>query len=315
MVDVVIPAYNRRKFIGETVDSVLAQTYKDLEIIVVDDGSTDCTGDYLKSRYAKESRFRYIWQENAERSVARNLGIKAGSGEYVAFLDSDDLWLPEKLEATMRLLLANPEMVMAVTWFDLIDDKFNILQTVKTSCEPDVTGKSFAIRMVAQNQIGSPTPVIRRQALFDAGLFCLDPQVLCFEDWELWTRVSCFGKVGVVPQVLARHRIHPGNTEKALTPEYYITVVANMKRVLSATHWNELKNEALKCYWTRLKNTPPQNLYQRVRAVYSGVYTFGSDFYPVFFDGSRLDFVRFLIGKVTLSRLRRLRTALCLGRS
>ena len=126
MVSVVIPTHNRVEFIGETVDSVLAQTYTDLEVIIVDDGSSDGTGDYIRSRYADDSRVRYIWQENAERSAARNRGIDEARGEFVAFLDSDDLWLPKKLELQMQIMEARPEVVMVLGWtsrFGLQEDR------------------------------------------------------------------------------------------------------------------------------------------------------------------------------------------------
>lgn len=307
MVSIVIPAYNRRNFIGETVDSVLAQTYNELEVIVVDDGSTDGTGDYLRSRYAGDSRFHYIWQENAERSVARNTGIKAAKGEYVAFLDSDDVWLSGKLDAQMRLLLANPKMVMAVTWYEFCDEHCESLQVINSPSMEDVASGDFAVRMVAGNQIGSPTPVIKRQVLLDAGMFCLDSKVLCFEDWELWSRVCCFGKVGVVPAVLARHRIHPGNSEKPIKPENYIASVANMQERLSRVQWAALEDMAVGSYWARLRTDPPRSLYRRTQALAAGVSVFGKALCAEVIGGPRGAFIRFLVGPVMFRGLRRLK--------
>ena len=94
-VSVVIPTYNSSQFIVETLESVFAQTYKDYEIIVVDDGSTDNTKEVLQPY---TSRIKYIYKENGGPASARNVGIKSAQGEYIAFLDSDDRWLPEKLE-------------------------------------------------------------------------------------------------------------------------------------------------------------------------------------------------------------------------
>ena len=105
-ISVVIPAYNHGRFLREAIDSVLAQTYAPLEIIVVDDGSTDDTEQIVRS-YG--DRVRYIRQQNAGVGAARNNGIANARGEYVAFLDSDDLWLPEKLAVQVEYMRRHPE--------------------------------------------------------------------------------------------------------------------------------------------------------------------------------------------------------------
>ncbi len=106
-ISVIIPAFNAGRFINRTIDSVLAQTYKDYELIVVDDGSTDNTGEAVKSYGEK---VRYIYQPNAGDGPARNTGINAAKGRWIAFLDHDDEWPPEKLVAQMKLLSANPDL-------------------------------------------------------------------------------------------------------------------------------------------------------------------------------------------------------------
>jgi len=106
-ISVIIPAYNHARYLAEAIDSVLAQTYAPLEIIVVDDGSTDGTPAVAAS-YG--DRIRYIRQENAGVGAARNNGIAAARGEYLAFLDSDDIWLPEKLEREIALFDADPQL-------------------------------------------------------------------------------------------------------------------------------------------------------------------------------------------------------------
>jgi len=285
-VSVVIPTYNRREFIGETIDSVLVQTYRKIEVIVVDDGSTDGTAEYLKTRYHGESRFRYIWQKNSERSIARNTGILQSRGDYVAFLDSDDLWLPRKLEAQMGLMSANPDLVMTVTWFSLINDKGDTLQTCNFPNVDEVASDRFAVFMVAQNRIGSPTPLIKRKALFDAGLFC--PALSLGEDWDLWTRVSCSGKVAVIPEVHALHRVHQGNSERDLTPGDYINVVSKMKKTLQKPFWIRLNDEAARSYWRRLQDFPPRTWFSRGYALINGLLVFGGFFYSnIFFSSWR----------------------------
>ena len=98
LVSVIIPVYNREKFLAEAIDSVLAQTYRPIEIIVIDDGSTDKSGEIARS-YAET---KYIYQDNQGVSVARNIGVDAAQGEFLAFLDSDDMWLHNKLETQIN---------------------------------------------------------------------------------------------------------------------------------------------------------------------------------------------------------------------
>src|SRR5687768_12542943 len=109
-VSVVIPAYNYGRFVGAAIESVLGQTFADFELVVVDDGSTDDTGDVV-ARYS-DSRLRYIRKENAGLPAARNTGIRAGTADLVAFLDADDTWLPGKLAAQAPLFAADPGLVL-----------------------------------------------------------------------------------------------------------------------------------------------------------------------------------------------------------
>lgn len=116
-VSVVIPTYNRSDCLPRAIDSVLGQTYGDVEAIIVDDGSTDGTGEMLRERYGSERRVRYHYQANTGISGARNAGLVRTTGAYVGFLDSDDEWLPWKLELQIACLAAHPELGM--TWTDM----------------------------------------------------------------------------------------------------------------------------------------------------------------------------------------------------
>jgi glycosyltransferase involved in cell wall biosynthesis len=120
LVSVVIPSYNRAYCIATTIDSVLAQTHGNLQIIVVDDGSKDATRALISERYRHESRVAYIYQANAGVSAARNHGLRLATGDYLALLDSDDIWLPWKLEAQLRCLAALPSAGMIWTDMDAI---------------------------------------------------------------------------------------------------------------------------------------------------------------------------------------------------
>jgi len=232
MVSVIIPTFNRVTFIRDTVDSVLSQTVHDMEVIVIDDGSTDGTGELIRTHYAKEPRVRYIWQENAERSVARNHGIRVATGEFIAFIDSDDLWHPTKLERQMECFMANPQLVMVHTdWCQLYEDGIIVPIGMK---DPSCAQGNMFGAMVYHNLIGTATPLVRRWVFDQIGGFNEDRRLLCFEDWEMWTRIAVLGPVGYITEVLATRRRHAGNTEKAVDPMVYRrfveTIVRSVKR-------------------------------------------------------------------------------------
>ena len=124
-VSVIIPAYNCAHYICHAVDSVLAQTFPDFELVVVDDGSTDNTRELLK-QYG--SQIKYIYQQNKDMTAARNTGINHSSGEYIAFLDSDDIWLANKLERQIVLLDQAPEVGLVYCWHYYIDPAGNRCQ-------------------------------------------------------------------------------------------------------------------------------------------------------------------------------------------
>jgi glycosyltransferase involved in cell wall biosynthesis len=127
LVSVVIPTYNRAYCIGRTIDSVLSQTHRHVELLVVDDGSTDGTAEMLEAKYREEPRLRVLRQANQGVSAARNTGLKAATGDFVALLDSDDLWLPWKVEAQLACLEAVPEAGMVWTDMDAVAPSGEVL--------------------------------------------------------------------------------------------------------------------------------------------------------------------------------------------
>ncbi len=230
LVSVIIPTHNRKQLLAEAVDSVLAQTFPNLEVIVVDDGSTDGTGEMVRERYAREMRVRYIWQENGERAVARNRGIAAAQGDFVAFLDSDDAWLPQKLEKQMPLF-ADPAVNLVHCGYSIIDH--NGAKVRDLVRDEGVTGDIF-FNMIYQNEIGSPTAVVRHRTIERAGLFCANPLLLTFEDWEFWTRMCYGSRVAYVAEPLALYRVHGGNTERPVSAASYRAFLREIFRCVSA---------------------------------------------------------------------------------
>jgi glycosyltransferase involved in cell wall biosynthesis len=183
LVSVVIPTYNRGHCIGACIDSVLAQTLGDFEIIIVDDCSSDDTADRVAA--FTDPRISYVAQpSNQGGAAARNAGIRRARGEFVAFLDSDDLWLPEKLEKQIEgMRLAGPKCGLSYTWLRCVDDNGN--ETMRIN--PDIDGDCFE-RMLVSNFIGSfSNLVVRRALLVEEG--GLDENFRSCQDWDLLIRL------------------------------------------------------------------------------------------------------------------------------
>lgn len=186
-VSVIIPTYNRAYLVGRAIQSVLNQTYQGFEIIVVDDGSTDNTEEIIRN--LNDPRIYYIRHEkNRGGSAARNTGIRAARGEYIAFLDSDDEWLPGMLSCQMQVILNAPRqigVVYSAYW------SFNREGTVKvywprTGTVPEKN--RFRENIYKQNFAITSSALIKREFLDIAGGF--DEKLPRLQDWELWMRLS-----------------------------------------------------------------------------------------------------------------------------
>lgn len=206
-VSIIIPTHNREKFIDETIQSVLDQTYKDFEIIVVDDGSTDGTKQKLEKF---NSKIKLIEQSNLERAQARNNGVKNSNGVYIAFLDSDDLWLNNKLEKQIALLDTNKDLVLTYGQSLRINEQGQRTKPVKRQKE-GYSGNIFE-KLLLRNLVVSATPIIRRETFEKTTGF--DSKYIPYEDWEFWLRLSLLGKFHFINEPLAYYRIHPTQSVK-----------------------------------------------------------------------------------------------------
>lgn len=185
-VSVIVPTYQRRDLVLHAVASVLAQTQRHLELIVVDDGSTDGTGVTLAGL---DERLRYLWQENRGVSAARNAGIREARGSVVAFLDSDNRWLPDHLEVVLGALARHPQAVLASTCPDF-------LLSGRERPEEAALVEPLPQALVG-NTVGFLSCVaVRRDALLTAGGF--DERLMVAEDNDLWTRLALLGPFSYV---------------------------------------------------------------------------------------------------------------------
>lgn len=206
-VTVVIPAYNAMRYLPETMETALAQTFTDFEVLVVNDGSTDHTAEWVSQ--VTDPRVRIVSQENKGLAGARNTGIAHAKGEYIAYLDADDLWEPTKLEKQVRCLDENPEVGLVYTWTALADqDGKSTGRVISSHAEGNVWQELIEFNMVC---CGS-TPLIRRSCFDVVGLF--SPDVSPSDDWDMWLRIANKFSFGVVKEALIRYRQHPSNSSK-----------------------------------------------------------------------------------------------------
>lgn len=218
-VSVIIPAYNQEKFIEQSIDSVLAQTFSDYEIIVVNDGSTDGTAQLLE-RYG--TRIRIISQTNAGLSQARNAGIEVSKGEMLAFLDADDLWYPWMLSRMVSCLEKNSETDFVAGSCDLIDEtgrfirkaypySFELKSRIQTDCFRELAlGNPFAIHTL-----------LLRKTCFKYHRF--DPTLKALEDWDLWLRLTG-----------DQHKVHLVNIPVALYRRHIRSMTFDIERMEAA---------------------------------------------------------------------------------
>jgi glycosyltransferase involved in cell wall biosynthesis len=183
LVSVIIPTYNSADYIEEALQSVFEQTFQDFEIIVIDDGSTDGTGEVLK-KYG--DRISYLFQENNGPSSARNRGIRAARGEYIAFLDADDLWVSTKLEKQVSLFLQRKGLGMVTTGACSFDEKGVFGYSAdkrKTLMVGDIARNIFL-----RSNIGTPTVMVRKEIFDSIGFF--EENIRQSEDDNMWIRIA-----------------------------------------------------------------------------------------------------------------------------
>lgn len=204
-VSVIIPTYNRAQFISQTIDSVLAQTFTDYEIIVVDDGSTDETAQILAG-YGNQ--LRLFSQANSGPSAARNLGLQVAQGEFVGFLDADDLWYPEMLATTVSHLCTNPQIDLICGAWDVIDETGQMIRPANTPSSVQSSVQADFLRTIATGNRFLPLAMLfRRKCFACCGVF--DTTLKGVEDWDLWLRLAVHGhKIDLVDIPLARYRRH-----------------------------------------------------------------------------------------------------------
>lgn len=204
-VSVIIPTYNAANYITEAIDSVLSQTFIDYEVIVVDDGSTDNTRDIIRKYNGK---IKYTYQKNSGTSAARNTAIRESRGEYLAFLDADDLWLPEKLEVQVKFLDQNPDLAFVCSDSYVIDKSQKIINIWAKGIRNYETFES----LYEENFVLILTVLMRKSCLLNVGGF--DEELIISQDYDLWLRIAKKYKFKHLNIPLAKYRLHQNNISR-----------------------------------------------------------------------------------------------------
>ena len=225
LVSVIIPVYNGEAFVVEAVNSALAQTYSNLEVVIVDDGSPDNAAKLVQTRYQDEARVRLVRQPNTGTAAARNTGIRYARGTLIALLDQDDRWLPEKLVRQVPLF-DDPQVGLVHTGGCVVDVETGRITSTYHAAEqlalPD---------LVRWCKVGCATTLIRRDVLDQIGLF--NPDLGGVDDWDMWIRIAAAGyKVRGIAEPLVEIREHTDNQGKRFEQLYsrVLTVIENTAR-------------------------------------------------------------------------------------
>lgn len=222
-VSVITAAYNRPKYLSEAIESVLAQTCGDWELIIVNDGSTNETPAVIERYAAHDARIRVISQPNQGLAKARNNGIAAARGRYVAFLDDDDVWRPKKLAKQVAWCDANPQAGLCFSQAVLTDAALNPLRVF-----PDSWPSTFE-ELATRNRIPLPTVMVRRECLECVGGF--DETLRRSTDYDLWLRITRRYAFGCLPEPLALYRRHGQNMSLEPAGRHYACLAIFRKQL------------------------------------------------------------------------------------
>ena len=236
-VSVVIPTFNRAQLISEAINSVLNQSYEHVEIVVVDDGSTDNTADIV---HCFGNRVHYIYQENSGVCIARNIGVLNSNGDYLIFLDSDDILIPGMITKLASALDDNQDFGAAYCGFQEIDGFGN----VKYQSPLDRPSGNVFVEMVTQSLCIVHSVMMRRKCLARAGLF--DPSLKMYEDMEFNIRLAAYFPFVFIPEYLVQYRLAYSELSKHKSDagiKIYLNKLMHWKKDgrLNTKHWQTLK--------------------------------------------------------------------------
>ena len=210
LVSVMMPAYNAGRFIAEAIESVQAQSYPDWELLVVNDGSTDETA-VIAQRYTHDPRVRLLHKENGGEASARNVALENSRGEFIAYLDSDDGWLPHHLEVTIQHLAAHPEHDAVYTDGYHYDPQGRRGSPLSSNRRGPYNGRLYEALVWSSNIFGPPICVVLRHDLVARHRLRYDTRIVIGPDWDFFIRYTDLAQFGYVDERTCLYRVHETN--------------------------------------------------------------------------------------------------------
>ena len=261
LISVIIPVYNGAKTIRKTIESVLNQTFLDFELIVINDGSQDATLEIVDS--FKDSRLKVFSYPNTGPSQSRNRGISHASGKYISFIDADDVWRADKLEAQLQVLHANPQATVAYSWTDYIDESGQFL---RRGAHISVTGDVFKYLLLANFLENGSNPLICAHALAEVGGF--DESLTHAEDWDMWLRLAAHYQFVAVPSPQIFYRVYDNSSSSNVFKlEAGCLQVINRAFTQSPESLQYLKRHSIANIYKYLTNKALEGVPQRRRSL------------------------------------------------
>lgn len=237
LVSVIITAYNRSVFLRETLETIQNQTYTNIEILVIDDGSFKVEAEKNNLLCKEFDKCTYYYKENSGQPDSRNYGVKRATGIYIAFCDDDDLWVLDKLEKQIAVLKQNTEYGLVTGCIEYINEDGTKSGNIKshTGHSHGYVFKEFLIK----NRTASITPMLRREIFDKVGFF--NPDFTIGEDWEFWRRVSYYYNFYALPDVLGYVRLHGDNMSKSRVNDPLVRFLLYRKLTTTLLSWGEGK--------------------------------------------------------------------------
>lgn len=232
---VIIPTYNRENELPKCIKSVLEQTYKDFEVLVIDNGSTDHTKDIVQKYMENDSRVNYFWQENSGSPAgSRNTGIKNAKGEWIAFLDSDDYWYPQKLEEVSKVIDTFSKDFIAVSHYE--DKEIDGIKVAILEHGKNLSDSPYNELLFKGNSLSTSAMTVKKDKLIDVGLFDRRKDYFGVEDYDMWMKLSKIGKFTYMKKSLGVFSISKSNMSGN------IELINNNLKTLVLNHIENLNN-------------------------------------------------------------------------
>lgn len=321
LISIIIPVHNRPKLLAEALSSVSAQKYSHYEVVIIDDGSVEPIDQVIeKFRSTNKAPIILIRQDNAGPGAARNRGLGAAHGDFIAFLDSDDLWYPEMLQAAVEVLTNNQAADMVCGGWDMIDGSGKATTGIfRPSGLQSLADQDFAKALIFKNRFPIHSLVFRKESFVRFGKF--DTELVAFEDWELWVRMASQGcRVVFFDVPAARWRLHHDIRRSPTGETFSYAVKQVIEKLFSdkyvADRYTRYRSAAEILLWLQqaslysqrgLTGNAAECIHYAERCLDQG--PFGEDVYRAFLENSlslpQTDNFRQLIGQLMSASLRK----------